>query len=88
MSLPTRERGLKSSKNQTKVLSGNVAPYTGAWIEIFSEVFTYKFGRSLPTRERGLKYVYEVKKDRETPSLPTRERGLKSILNFKIPYIR
>ncbi|WP_404351855.1 hypothetical protein [Caproicibacterium sp. XB2] len=33
-SLPTRERGLKSSRYRTARSTEHVAPYTGAWIEI------------------------------------------------------
>ena len=34
-----------------------VAPYTGAWIEICYAPITQTDTRSLPTRERGLKYM-------------------------------
>ena len=37
MSLPTRERGLKSSRMTSPKSPLRVAPYTGAWIEIFVE---------------------------------------------------
>ena len=36
-----------------------VAPYTGAWIEIFSGVCTSFDDGSLPTRERGLKFLLQ-----------------------------
>ena len=32
-----------------------VAPYAGAWIEIFGAGQRHRGGKSLPTRERGLK---------------------------------
>ena len=35
MSLPTRERGLKFIMVLYDFCAGFVAPYTGAWIEIF-----------------------------------------------------
>ena len=37
------------------ILLCNVAPYTGAWIEISPAVSEYYITTSLPTRERGLK---------------------------------
>ena len=55
-----------------------VAPFTGAWIEIRSHnSMTKKIDMSLPSRERGLKCndVYSVLLD--SKSLPSRERGLK-----------
>mgnify|MGYP000987243623 CR=1 FL=1 len=54
-SLPTRERGLKSPRNQCKPLSILVAPYAGAWIEMKLSLITQNARQSLPTRERGLK---------------------------------
>ena len=38
-----------------------VAPYAGAWIEIFKTCSNCKFGKwSLPMRERGLKYILRL----------------------------
>ena len=37
MSLPTRERGLKSVTMVGKQYGKEVAPYAGAWIEIYAE---------------------------------------------------
>ena len=56
-SLPTRERGLKSSRYSCDRRLLDVAPYTGAWIEMYlmSHIERDESG-SLPTRERGLKY--------------------------------
>ena len=34
MSLPSRERGLKSIEKQTDIIERMVAPLAGAWIEI------------------------------------------------------
>ena len=34
MSLPTRERGLKSTSSCSTITQGEVAPHAGAWIEI------------------------------------------------------
>ena len=35
LSLPSRERGLKSGCPVEKVLAPDVAPFAGAWIEIY-----------------------------------------------------
>ena len=54
-SLPTWERGLKSElglKQNTSIL---VAPYVGAWIEIYKNNMDNDQIMSLPTWERGLK---------------------------------
>ena len=34
MSLPSRERGLKSGLGASSLPQGRVAPFTGAWIEM------------------------------------------------------
>ena len=39
-SLPSRERGLKCQKGRTIHAGGQVAPFTGAWIEITSMALT------------------------------------------------
>ena len=36
-------------------MAGKVAPFAGAWIEIFKSVSNHRSRRSLPSRERGLK---------------------------------
>ncbi len=41
----------------------DVAPLTGAWIEIVTQAVTPKHTASLPSRERGLKYVLTVNSD-------------------------
>ena len=56
-SLPTRERGLKSEDNVIETEPNRVAPYAGAWIEIYSVSNNRSISQSLPTRERGLKYA-------------------------------
>ena len=58
MSLPSRERGLKSADNLSFSPYILVAPLAGAWIEICRlEIFGIRFDRSLPSRERGLKFL-------------------------------
>ncbi|WP_404351852.1 hypothetical protein [Caproicibacterium sp. XB2] len=54
-SLPTRERGLKLELRKLKRRWPQVAPYTGAWIEIAGTPCLSESMLSLPTRERGLK---------------------------------
>ena len=56
-----------------------VAPYTGAWIEMFTADKDIAVFPSLPTRERGLKSNEKVVLEVDGVSLPTRERGLKSL---------
>ena len=55
MSLPSRERGLKSGSPVAAAASGNVAPLAGAWIEMSRLKWKYCTSPSLPSRERGLK---------------------------------
>ena len=55
-----------------------VAPFTGAWIEMFRIRFGRPADRSLPSRERGLKFSVNVLDAPRIVSLPSRERGLKS----------
>ena len=56
LSLPSRERGLKSDGDAPVAEGLEVAPFAGAWIEIAVAVVK-RFGNitSLPSRERGLK---------------------------------
>ena len=55
VSLPLRERGLKSSCQAERPQSPSVAPLAGAWIEICKRYGAVCLWRSLPLRERGLK---------------------------------
>ena len=58
-----------------------VAPFTGAWIEIYKCSCTQHSVRwSLPSRERGLKWVTQSAIWSSRKSLPSRERGLKYIM--------
>ena len=55
-SLPTGERGLKSTGFFPNENYLSVAPHGGAWIEIQKGVRLHEFAcESLPTGERGLK---------------------------------
>ena len=54
-SLPSRERGLKYQVLTDTIYHQNVAPFTGAWIEMIASASPKKPKASLPSRERGLK---------------------------------
>ena len=55
LSLPSRERGLKSCYEISVPRRETVAPLAGAWIEIKGEELSSNQSKSLPSRERGLK---------------------------------
>ena len=55
----------------------DVAPFAGAWIEIWRKRSNQSFLQSLPSRERGLKYAAVPVGSDAGKSLPSRERGLK-----------
>ena len=57
LSLPSRERGLKSIDMDLALIIDDVAPLAGAWIEIEKEKISIQQQLSLPSRERGLKLV-------------------------------
>ena len=57
LSLPSRERGLKSIRNRYHVVNNFVAPFAGAWIEIVVSLHKPFHPLSLPSRERGLKLI-------------------------------
>ena len=77
MSLPLRERGLKSLYVFCPFDLITVAPLAGAWIEIIPIDSLAEAIKSLPLRERGLKYKKHGSISHGYPSLPLRERGLK-----------
>ena len=54
-----------------------VAPFTGAWIEMYRLAKVAMPGQSLPSRERGLKSIQSLQSYYLNQSLPSRERGLK-----------
>ena len=58
LSLPSWERGLKFCQAVQVLSSALVAPFVGAWIEIFGEMpFVCFEWKSLPSWERGLKFI-------------------------------
>ena len=77
LSLPSRERGLKYICQLLICYCTEVAPFAGAWIEMYLCADIFPQPRSLPSRERGLK-CFRMEEDPCTNwSLPSRERGLK-----------
>ena len=89
LSLPSRERGLKSVYNKLYESSLLVAPFAGAWIEIVSPAAVCILTKSLPSRERGLKSSILDTENASSLSLPSRERGLKLQMSNLLPaYLR
>ena len=63
MSHPTRVRGLKYSPVVEEGITWEVAPYAGAWIEIFLALHCQCLLQwSHPTRVRGLKFICQKSK--------------------------
>ena len=78
MSLPTRERGLKSSEPFSPTISEDVAPYAGAWIEISTMSVPMLFGSVAPYAGAWIEITLRPALTTAASSLPTRGRGLKS----------
>ena len=57
-SLPSWERGLKSTTTTIGAPVYIVAPFVGAWIEILGTILGTESMPSLPSWERGLKFKY------------------------------
>ena len=62
-------------------MSENVAPYTGAWIEIVKGFVKLSPILSPPIRGRGLKYLCQCTAIPSNLSPPIRGRGLKSVID-------
>ena len=78
LSLPSRERGLKFAGDLDGLAVRQVAPFTGAWIEIWRE-----HGYSLsvmvaPFTGAWIEMASCSRLSSAASSLPSRERGLKS----------
>ena len=78
-SLPSRERGLKSSVLNVVSHAVNVAPFAGAWIEISEDCHFPVFDFVAPFAGAWIE-IFSMPDFTVTlaPSLPSRERGLKS----------
>ena len=76
---PSRVRGLKSRRGRRVKGPLNVAPFTGAWIEICNRGISSSDNTSHPSRVRGLKWQIAWLCKWQSPlSHPSRVRGLKS----------
>ena len=85
LSRPTRARGLKFNVIPRQILSLDVAPHTGARIEMMRYVLLAKSMSSRPTRARGLKFAELLPRHSWLVSRPTRARGLKYVANPSRP---
>ena len=74
---PSRVRGLKYFHINIIVKKHQVAPFAGAWIEIFYQSDKPFKITSHPSRVRGLKFDYEDNASGDVKSHPSRVRGLK-----------
>ena len=79
MSLPSRERGLKSLSWNKKVMVERRSLHGSVdWNLSVVQIRAWMVS-SLPSRERGLKYRSSEQADIAHGSLPSRERGLKCV---------
>ena len=78
VSLPSRERGLKSlTLDELRGMDG-VAPFAGAWIEIDLEITGVENKPVAPFAGAWIEILKTLSNTQATlPSLPSRERGLK-----------
>ena len=76
---PSRVRGLKSDVKIRESQTAAVAPFTGAWIEIWCRVHHRRltWQKSHPSRVRGLKFGRSHASTSFAMSHPSRVRGLK-----------
>ena len=77
MSLPSRERGLKSPQLEHIRPTAKVAPLAGAWIEILYFLQRYCVFFVAPLAGAWIEMLCNMYKNEQTLSLPSRERGLK-----------
>ena len=77
MSLPSRERGLKYPGGDRHLPEGRVAPFTGAWIEIFKGSSCPRSRAVAPFTGAWIEIAAEWSYQRYPTSLPSRERRLK-----------
>ena len=81
LSLPSRERGLKSYNVGNNFYGSKSLPSRERGLKLCSTKRHEWHQQSLPSRERGLKCIDEAEKSKVDVSLPSRERGLK----FELP---
>ena len=76
-SLPSRERGLKSSHPRQGVQGRQVAPFTGAWIEMSCMYWSKPGSPVAPFTGAWIEISPGRQRRPPCSSLPSRERGLK-----------
>ena len=77
LSLPSRERGLKSDNFASPDANVGSLPSRERGLKFIVYGMKKDLTQSLPSRERGLKFCTVSKHQRQQRSLPSRERGLK-----------
>ena len=77
-SLPSRERGLKLMLDTIPVSFVPVAPFAGAWIEIFQILCIRSAVKVAPFAGAWIEMIWRQSSLSMSMSLPSRERGLKS----------
>ena len=83
LSLPSRERGLKSGLHRkTRENPERSLPSRERGLKFQKPGHDRSRSESLPSRERGLKYGTDPELYGSDQSLPSRERGLKSLFRF------
>ena len=85
VSLPPRERGLKSSLGTALANVVNVAPSAGAWIEILNASINNAKDSVAPSAGAWIEILISVKTLLTITSLPPRERGLKFFGTRRFP---
>ena len=78
LSLRSRERGLKSFSVYINVCYPFVAPFAGAWIEIFTAIILLRRIQVAPFAGAWIEIGFRARHRGKIASLPSRERGLKS----------
>ena len=76
-SLPSRERGLKYRPGERLRQRRQVAPFTGAWIEIRTDQCAEFRLHVAPFTGAWIEMLEDAMMESATESLPSRERGLK-----------
>ena len=77
LSLPSRERGLKYEEEEKILDRKKVAPFAGAWIEIYTPVFAPVIKPVAPFAGAWIEILVLYQRHLRLLSLPSRERGLK-----------
>ena len=84
-SLPSRERGLKWFCLSNHSANSSVAPFAGAWIEIFIPFVRFSTSCVAPFAGAWIEMAHSTTSMLSHSSLPSRERGLKLWKMIKMP---